>query len=199
MTESGKIRAFPIKKDLTDQTTKKTKAAKPPKKPVKPEIDQAAMLAKFAELNQEDYREISAAPRRRAREAALLLAFQMDMGADNWETAANVLTDLALDEKGAAFALQLAQNADSAQQQLDAIINKHAHGWTADRFAAVDRNILRLAIAELIADQEDSSNIIINEAIELAKKFGDDMSGALVNGILDAVRINELPQKPQGE
>ena len=79
------------------------------------------------------------------------------------------------------------------------MLNRHAREWTIDRFASVDRCILRMAISELLRDQGDNSSIIINEAIELAKKFGDENSGAFVNGILDNIRINEFPEKAHSE
>ena len=89
--------------------------------------------------------------------------------------------------------MQLAQGAAADQEICDQLINKYAREWTVDRFAAIDRNILRLAISELLHDKDGANaNIIINEAIELAKKFGDENSSSLVNGILDAIRIKEL-------
>lgn len=161
--------------------------------PSTPELAEEELAAKFATMNQEDYRDLAESPRRRAREAALLLSFQMDMGVESWNLAAMVLTDIGLSEAGAAFALQLAQGAAADQEICDQLINKYAREWTVDRFAAIDRNILRLAISELLHDKDGANaNIIINEAIELAKKFGDENSGSLVNGILDAIRIKEL-------
>lgn len=191
MTETGKIRTFPLPQPQEDKPSRK------PKTPARiaqqlEEKEAAELNAKFAVMNKEDYRDLSSTPRRRAREAALLLSFQMDMGGEDWALAAKVLVDIGLSEEGTAFALQLAQNADANREQCDQLINKYAREWTVDRFAAIDRNILRLAVAELMHDTTgENFNIIINEAIELAKKFGDENSGPFVNGILDAIRINE--------
>lgn len=191
MTETGKIRAFPLPQKEEDKPAKKAKA-KPIKKEAAPTEEETMQLAaKFAALNKEDFKELSSTPRRRAREAALLLSFQMDMGGESWELAKNVLVDLGLEEAGALFAMQLAQTASEQQESVDIIINKYTREWTVDRLAAIDRNILRLAVAELWVDNENAA-IIINEAIELAKKFGDENSSAFVNGILDAVRSKEL-------
>lgn len=191
MTETGKIRTFPLPQPAEDKPVRKT--AKPAAKTEAPELADEELAAKFATMNKEDYRDLAESPRRRAREAALLLSFQMDMGGESWNLAARVLTDIGLSEDGAAFALQLAQSAAADQERCDQLINEYAREWTVDRFAAIDRNILRLAIAELLHDQNSANaNIIINEAIELAKKFGDENSGSLVNGILDAIRIKEL-------
>lgn len=195
MTETGKIRTFPLPQPAEDKPVRKT--AKPAAKTEAPELADEELAAKFATMNKEDYRDLSQSPRRRAREAALLLSFQMDMGGESWHLAARVLTDIGLSEDGAAFALQLAQSAAADQERCDQLINEYAREWTVDRFAAIDRNILRLAIAELLHDQNGANaNIIINEAIELAKKFGDENSGSLVNGILDAIRIKELTVPP---
>ncbi|MBS1348240.1 MAG: transcription antitermination factor NusB [Firmicutes bacterium] len=195
MTEIGKIRTFPLPQPAEDKPLRKT--AKPVAKTEAPELADEELAAKFATMNKEDYRDLSQSPRRRAREAALLLSFQMDMGGESWHLAARVLTDIGLSEDGAAFALQLAQSAAADQEKYDQLINEFAREWTVERFAAIDRNILRLAIAELLHDQDGANaNIIINEAIELAKKFGDENSGSLVNGILDAIRIKELTVPP---
>lgn len=191
MTETGKIRTFPLPQPAEDKPVRKTKSNKV--SPSTPELAEEELAAKFATMNQEDYRDLAESPRRRAREAALLLSFQMDMGVESWNLAAMVLTDIGLSKAGAAFALQLAQGAAADQEICDQLINKYAREWTVDRFAAIDRNILRLAISELLHDKDGANaNIIINEAIELAKKFGDENSSSLVNGILDAIRIKEL-------
>lgn len=193
MTDRGKIRV--IRQNDHDQAvfqkaTRQPAASKSRAKEL--EENEAALAAKFAKMNQEDYAELAASPRRRAREAALLLSFQMDMGGDDWQLAAQVLEDIGLDAAGAAFAMQLAEAAAADREKSDGLIGKYAREWTLDRFAAIDRNILRLAISELLRDEQDNVNIIINEAIELAKKFGDENSGALVNGILDTIVMNEL-------
>ena len=199
MTETGKIRTFPLPQPVEDKPSRKANPAANADKP-DPELSDEQLAAKFSLMNKEDYRDLAEYPRRRAREAALLLSFQMDMGGENWNLAAMVLTDIGLSEEGASFALQLAQGAEQDREKSDQLINKYAREWTVDRFAAIDRNILRLAISELLRDdQGGNANIIINEAIELAKKFGDENSGSLVNGILDAIRIQEIPANPPEE
>jgi N utilization substance protein B len=199
MTEPGRIRTIRIS-DQNPQTPGKISRKPSAKKPTDKDMAEkrAALVAKFAKLNAEDYADLAASPRRRAREAALLLSFQMDMGGDDWELATQVLDDIGLDATGAAFALQLAEAAAADREKSDALINLYAREWTLDRFAAIDRNILRLAVSELLRDEKENANIVINEAIELAKKFGDENSGAFVNGILDAIRANE-PDNPSPE
>ncbi len=72
---------------------------------------------------------------------------------------------------------------------IDDLIKKHLKNWTFDRLAAVDRNLLRLATAEFICCPETPIPVIINEAIEIAKKFSTKDSGRFVNGLLDKIKI----------
>jgi N utilization substance protein B len=72
-------------------------------------------------------------------------------------------------------------------EELDRRIVEQAENWRLERMPVVDRNILRLAVFELISDPEVPEIVVIDEAIELAKKFGSERSGAFVNGLLDAL------------
>lgn len=86
-----------------------------------------------------------------------------------------------------AFANQLFEGAAKDVSALDELIVKHAENWRFDRLAAIDRAVLRLAIYELKV-KETPPKVVLNEAVELAKKFSSEDSGAFVNGILDAFR-----------
>jgi len=79
--------------------------------------------------------------------------------------------------------------------KIDNLIQKYALNWELHRMAYVDRNILRFATYELLHLPDVPPKVSINEAIELAKKFGDQESGKFVNGILDKIAHNECPQK----
>ena len=85
------------------------------------------------------------------------------------------------------FANQLFEGAAREIAVLDEIITKHAENWRFERLAAIDRAILRLAIHELRATNTPPK-VVLNEAVELAKKFSSEESGSFVNGILDAFR-----------
>jgi N utilization substance protein B len=85
------------------------------------------------------------------------------------------------------FANELFEGAAGDVAVLDEIIGKHAENWKFERLAAIDRAILRLAIYELRAT-DTPPKVVLNEAVELAKKFSSENSGAFVNGILDAFR-----------
>jgi transcription antitermination protein NusB len=85
------------------------------------------------------------------------------------------------------FANQLFEGAAESSGDLDELITKHAENWRLERLAAIDRAILRLAIHEMRATSTPPK-VIINEAVDLAKKFSTDDAGGFVNGILDAYR-----------
>jgi len=84
------------------------------------------------------------------------------------------------------FVLEILEGVQSRQTELDALISQRARGWTLDRLATVDRNILRLSLYELLYTQTPGE-VVINEAVELAKRFGTERSADFVNGVLDRV------------
>ena len=85
-----------------------------------------------------------------------------------------------------AFADQLFEGAAKDRAALDEIIQKHCENWRFERLAAIDRAILRLAIYEMSAS-DTPAKVVLNEAVEMAKKFSSEDSGAFVNGVLDSV------------
>lgn len=85
-----------------------------------------------------------------------------------------------------AFANQLFEGAAKDRAALDEIIQKHCENWRFERLAAIDRAILRLAIHEMSAS-DTPAKVVLNEAVEMAKKFSSEDSGAFVNGVLDSV------------
>ena len=84
-----------------------------------------------------------------------------------------------------AFANQLFEGAAKDRAALDEIIQKHCENWRFERLAAIDRAILRLAIYEMSAS-DTPAKVVLNEAVEMAKKFSSEDSGAFVNGVLDS-------------
>jgi N utilization substance protein B len=126
--------------------------------------------------------------RSKAREFAMQMLFQWDM---SQQDPAKLETRFWRGAKGAdatrAFANRLFEGAAKEVMVLDEIIGKHAENWRFERLAAIDRAILRLAIHELRAT-DTPPKVVLNEAIELAKKFSSEDSGSFVNGILDAFR-----------
>lgn len=127
--------------------------------------------------------------RRTAREFALQILYRLDMGQENlaekileefWET--NLTSD---DVKE--YTDLLVKGTKENQKEIDRIIADSAENWTIDRMASVDRNILRFSTYEILKRNEIPSSVIINEAIEIAKKYGTEESGSFINGILDRV------------
>jgi N utilization substance protein B len=95
--------------------------------------------------------------------------------------------DEALDDEVLTFAGQLVSGTVSNLAGVDAALQRTAQHWRLERMAKVDRNILRLAAYELLFARDVPARAVLNEAIELAKKYGTEESGAFVNGILDRV------------
>ncbi|MFT5170203.1 MAG: transcription antitermination factor NusB, partial [Candidatus Omnitrophota bacterium] len=81
------------------------------------------------------------------------------------------------------------------KKEIDDIIRKYAANWQLERMAVIDRNILRLGTFEIMFADEIPPKVTINEAVELAKKYGDSESGKFVNGILDKIHKEELLPK----
>jgi N utilization substance protein B len=94
-----------------------------------------------------------------------------------------------------AFAEGLVRGVNTEQQRLDDLIATAAEHWRVGRMAVVDRNVLRMAVYELLHDAEVPPAVVIDEAIEIAKKFGSAESGSFINGILDAVRRRTKPDR----
>jgi N utilization substance protein B len=94
------------------------------------------------------------------------------------------------------FANQLFENAAVRAEELDPIISSHAQNWRIERMAAIDRAILRLALAEM-RTTTTPAKVVINEAVELSKKFSSEDSSAFINGILDAA-AKSLGEKSPG-
>ena len=125
--------------------------------------------------------------RRKAREFALQMLFQWDLHPQEpARIEAGFWKNARAEKKTRDFANQLFEGAAAAAKKLDAAIEQHAKNWRLERMAAIDRNILRLGIYELQA-QDVPPKAVINEAVELAKKFSTEESAPFINGILDAV------------
>ena len=133
--------------------------------------------------------------RRRGRECAVQVLFLLDAG--GFSTRADDAVDLfrssvfepdePLDDESFAFASQLVSGTVQKLKGIDEAIQRTAQHWRLERMARVDRNILRLATYELLHAKDVPARAVLNEAIEMAKKYGTEESGAFVNGILDRV------------
>lgn len=101
--------------------------------------------------------------------------------------------DRAVPPEVRAFAEALVRGTAEKTAELDGIVQTHAAHWSLARIAPVERNILRLAAYELLFRDDIPERVAINEAIELAKLYGSEESGAFVNGILDQIRLHLHP------
>jgi len=128
--------------------------------------------------------------RRRARILALQTLYEADTtGHDAQGILSRLLEDAAVTDEVAAFARELVTDTISNRQYIDEIIAKVAAAWPLDQMAPVDRNILRLAIWEILLSDVTPLRAAINEAVELAKVFGSDNSARFVNGVLGSVSL----------
>ncbi|MGI9951539.1 transcription antitermination factor NusB [Moorellaceae bacterium AZ2] len=128
--------------------------------------------------------------RRKARTAALQVLFALDVGRTPEEMAlSHVMEENELPPSDAAFTRALVSGVLQNRKQLDNLLAKYAIGWEVERMPAVDRNILRLGLYELLYLREEiPASVSINEAIELAKAFSDEEAGPFINGVLDSIR-----------
>lgn len=127
--------------------------------------------------------------RRKAREYALQLLFQLDIRKEK-PTATlfkRFWTEYDPDDEVKEFTEEIVKGTFKHLRAIDGKILASAKNWSLDRMASVDRNVLRMAAYEILYRMDIPLSVTINEAIELAKKYGTDDSGAFVNGILDSV------------
>lgn len=130
----------------------------------------------------------SASTRRMARELALRLLYQVDIGRMPLEECFEFAVEhMPMDEAGQQFARELATGTLRHLEEIDSIIARFAIGWPPERQPAPDRNVLRLAVYELVYHPETPPSVVISEAVELAKKYNSDESGRFVNGVLGSV------------
>ena len=133
--------------------------------------------------------------RRVARECALQMLYELDVGGNTKDEILNTFWQMNQHPpKVRDFADELFKGTVRSLRQIDTIIQRHTKNWRLSRMAAVDRNILRLAVFEFLSKSKTPGTVVINEALEIAKKFSTYESAQFVNGILDSVK-NDLSQQ----
>ena len=137
--------------------------------------------------------------RTKARECALQMLYQWDITREPMDRVTGLFWQVrtSTDETRAA-AERLARGAQGDLARLDEEITRASHNWRFDRIAAIDKNILRLAVYELLREPGTPSSVVIDEAVELAKRFSAADSPPFVNGILDAIKAR-VRNEPTGE
>ena len=134
--------------------------------------------------------------RRKAREAALQFLFQDDFLGKEVSAEPDRFDDRFADfsllyqvnKKARPYARDLLQGVITNIEEIDTAIVAHATNWRLERISAADRNLLRVAIYELMFGEDVPAQVAINEAVEIAKRFGSEDSPAFINGVLDAVQ-----------
>lgn len=126
--------------------------------------------------------------RRTARELALKFLYQTEFNSNSPDSELNSFCDRAnVSEEVQNFTQALIKNILFHKKEVDELLEKISANWSPDRMAVIDKNILRLGICELLFDPTTPPKVVINEAVEIAKKFGTEESPDFINGILDKV------------
>lgn len=137
--------------------------------------------------------------RTKARECALQMLYQGEIGKRGFDAVARAFWRVrTATPQTKEAAERLARGASRELESLDKAIAAAAHNWRLERLAAVDRNVLRLAAYELMHEPRVPTAVVIDEAVEIAKRFGAEESAGFVNGVLDAV-AREVRQTGRGD
>jgi N utilization substance protein B len=135
--------------------------------------------------------------RRKSRELTMQMLFQGDLGKQTpdevgalfWSSRDDV------DAPTRGFAEDLHRVATTRQPEIDALIESHAQNWRLERMAVVDRNLIRAAVAEMLAYPNTPAAIIINESLEIARRYAAPESINFLNGVLDSIARSILQQR----
>jgi N utilization substance protein B len=129
--------------------------------------------------------------RRRSRELAMQVLFQMEINPDDSKEAIEVFcSHFRVPTKTKPFFLKLVQGVHEFQGEIDPLIERFSDNWKINRMSGVDRNVMRVAVYELLYCDDIPPTVSINEAVDIGKRFGTEESGAFINGIIDSIRIS---------
>jgi N utilization substance protein B len=129
--------------------------------------------------------------RRRSRELAMQALFQIEMTQDHSREAVELFCEhFRVPKNAKSFFLRLVEGVTEFQHEIDSLITSFSENWKINRMSRADRNIMRIAVYELLFCDDIPPKVSINEAIDIGKKFGTEESGAFINGILDSIRIS---------
>ena len=127
--------------------------------------------------------------RRKSRELAMQMLFQGDLGKQKPEEVTTLFWDSRedVDDETRGFADELHRLATEREGEVDALIQKHAQNWRLERMPVVDRNLLRAAVAEMLGYPKTPAAVVINETLEIARRYAAPESIHFLNGVLDAI------------
>ncbi|MDP9039890.1 MAG: transcription antitermination factor NusB [Acidobacteriota bacterium] len=135
--------------------------------------------------------------RRKSRELTMQMLFQGDLGKHTPDEVRTLFwpsrDDVDAETRG--FAEDLYRVATTRQAEVDALIEEHAQNWRLERMPVVDRNLLRTAVAEMLGSPNTPAAIIINEALEIGRRYAAPESIHFLNGVLDAIARSLLKQR----
>jgi N utilization substance protein B len=140
--------------------------------------------------------------RRRSRELAMQVLFQIEMNGDDSEEAVELFCKhFEVSKNAKPFFLRLVNGVKACQDKLDRLIERFSDNWKISRMSGVDRNLMRVAVYELLYCEDIPPKVSINEAIDIGRRFGTEQSPAFINGILDSIRIflEEKKEAPDTE
>ena len=128
--------------------------------------------------------------RRRARELAMQALFYMDMRQNSSDEMLELYcVSFPPAKKVLPFFMELVNGVMNHKTQIDKIIERFSNNWKISRMSCVDRNVMRIAVYEMLFCRDIPQKVSINEAIDVGKKFGTEESGGFINGILDSIRL----------
>jgi len=132
--------------------------------------------------------------RRQARENVLKILYQVEILGDDLDSVLDRYWDASptFDDTIKKFANELVKGIAEKKDELDEVIKNKLKNWNFERVAIIDRNILRMGVYEIMFREDIPDSVSINEAIEIAKKYGDQESSRFINGILDKVAKSKL-------
>ncbi len=127
--------------------------------------------------------------RRQSREFAMQALFDMDMSHDSSDERFSLFCqNFDPPEKAKPFLIKLYKGVVEHKTYIDSLIDRFSSNWKIERISCVDRNVMRIAIYEMLYCDDIPAKVSINEAIDIGKRYGTDESGAFINGILDSIR-----------
>ena len=138
--------------------------------------------------------------RRRARELAMQALFYMDANQDASPQMLELFCEnFTPPQKARPFFMKLVNGVLEAKPQIDILIERFSENWSMQRMSCVDRNVMRIAVFEMLFCPDIPPKVSINEAIDIGKKFGTEDSGGFINGIVDSIRIAIEKGEVQGD
>ncbi|HHW02664.1 MAG TPA: transcription antitermination factor NusB [Thermoanaerobacterales bacterium] len=136
--------------------------------------------------------------RRKARELAFKMLFAIHEGKNTIEEAAEIVLSSSINEQQKDFIFKEVRGTLEHLEVIDKTIQKYLSAWDLERLAGTDRNILRLAIYEMLFCEDIPVSVSINEAVDMAKKYCDEQSYKYINGLLGAVAKEEIKRESSG-